>query len=390
MQAIEAQHGLLIENDNKYSFSHLTFQEYFTAWEIKEESAYKDLMAHMTNKRWQEVFLLTAEMSNADVLFLEMKNYIDGILALDKKLQNFLKWINHKSQLVKACYKPAAVRGFYFALEQRLMLEWNEQNQNEDQCIFLVQHFQLACKIDKNIDYSLTIELDIDYAQDLAIDIENLENYLYFQEHESQVNELDDIDIFTIKNNDFLENKQFESMEVPQESDIEKMRFKLSEVTKRIEDSSRKLYLEMQYDLDISEYIKYSFYSKHLYVNDFIKTVIRENLSSQLKEQLKILFQPIYNNSKNIDRSVQQLWEIYYKTWFKQLKNILLIQHRNIGHDWQFNDAQKKLLQQYYDANMLLVDCLNSDCCISCEVRRQIEDTLLLPTNTTADRTSNA
>jgi hypothetical protein len=36
-------------------------------------------------------------------------------------------------------------------------------------------------------------------------------------------------------------------------------------------------------------------------------------------------------------------------------------------------------LQQYYDANKLLVDCLNSDCYVSRIVREAIEDTLLLP-----------
>jgi hypothetical protein len=45
----------------------------------------------------------------------------------------------------------------------------------------------------------------------------------------------------------------------------------------------------------------------------------------------------------------------------------------------QFTDAQKALLQQYYDANLLLVECLNSDCYVSRSVREEIEATLLLP-----------
>jgi predicted NACHT family NTPase len=56
-----------------------------------------------------------------------------------------------------------------------------------------------------------------------------------------------------------------------------------------------------------------------------------------------------------------------------------MIEYRNIGHDWQFSDEQKERLQQYYDANKLLVDCLNSDCYVSREVRLEIEETLLLP-----------
>ena len=64
--------------------------------------------------------------------------------------------------------------------------------------------------------------------------------------------------------------------------------------------------------------------------------------------------------------------------WKEQLKTVM-IKYRNIGHDWQFNDEQKKLLKQYYDANLLLVECLNSDCYVSREVRQEIEETLLLP-----------
>ena len=56
-----------------------------------------------------------------------------------------------------------------------------------------------------------------------------------------------------------------------------------------------------------------------------------------------------------------------------------MITHRNIGHDWQFTNEQEQLLQQYYEASLLLIQCLNSDCYVSRHVRQSIEDTLLLP-----------
>jgi hypothetical protein len=57
-----------------------------------------------------------------------------------------------------------------------------------------------------------------------------------------------------------------------------------------------------------------------------------------------------------------------------------VIKHRNIGHDWQFSEDHKKILQQYFCATKLLVDCLNSSGCkVSKEVREEIESTLLLP-----------
>ena len=66
----------------------------------------------------------------------------------------------------------------------------------------------------------------------------------------------------------------------------------------------------------------------------------------------------------------------------KQIDGPVILNERiqqYIGHDWQFNVEQKILLQQYYDANKLLVNCLNSDCYVSREVRQEIEASLLLP-----------
>jgi predicted NACHT family NTPase len=90
----------------------------------------------------------------------------------------------------------------------------------------------------------------------------------------------------------------------------------------------------------------------------------------QLKEQLP---------NSNCDAKIfDQWWEANGQVWMRQLRAVM-VQHRNIGHDWQFSDEQEKLLKQYYDANKFLVECLNSDCYVSREVRQEIEDTLLLP-----------
>jgi hypothetical protein len=71
-------------------------------------------------------------------------------------------------------------------------------------------------------------------------------------------------------------------------------------------------------------------------------------------------------------------WEATGQAWTNQLI-LIAIEHCNICHDWQFSEVQKTLLQHYYDANQLLVDCLNSDCYVSREIRESIESTLLLP-----------
>lgn len=95
LKAIEAYHGLLIEQAGFWSFSHLTFQEYFVAKHIVDspvpEAAFQSLVSHITEPHWREVFLLTVEMlDSADVLLRLMKERIDKLLAGDEKLQQLL------------------------------------------------------------------------------------------------------------------------------------------------------------------------------------------------------------------------------------------------------------------------------------------------------------
>lgn len=70
-------------------------------------------------------------------------------------------------------------------------------------------------------------------------------------------------------------------------------------------------------------------------------------------------------------------WKAIARSWTNQLRSVM-IEHRNIGHDWQFSNQQIETLKLYYDANCWLVDCLNS-CYITNLVREEIEKGLLLP-----------
>ncbi len=93
-----------------YSFSHLTFQEYFCARKIVATLAYENLVKHINEKRWQEVFSLTVGiMEKADILVLLMKQTVDKLAASDEKLQHFLEWLAHKASSFEYFYKPAAI-----------------------------------------------------------------------------------------------------------------------------------------------------------------------------------------------------------------------------------------------------------------------------------------
>ena len=66
LKTIEVQHGIFTARaKNIYSFSHLTFQEYFTAKYIVDnptKGTLNDLLTHCAKARWREVFLLTTSL----------------------------------------------------------------------------------------------------------------------------------------------------------------------------------------------------------------------------------------------------------------------------------------------------------------------------------------
>ncbi len=129
LKAIEHHHGLLVERArNIYSFSHLTFQEYFTAREIERTRKLEVLIPNIAEPRWEEAFLLTAEMLRQSDDFLKlMKGRIDGMLAGDEKLQAFLEWADQKTNSVEFSYKTVAVRAFYL---YAMMYNTTDRNQS--------------------------------------------------------------------------------------------------------------------------------------------------------------------------------------------------------------------------------------------------------------------
>jgi hypothetical protein len=119
LKSIEAQHGLLIERaHNIYSFSHLTFQEYFTARKYINPDLFETLGTHViSEKRWREVFLLSTDLiDSADQLLWLTKIEVDKILALDNKVQDFLIWLKEKSSSSQVPFNPSTIRAFYFSL----------------------------------------------------------------------------------------------------------------------------------------------------------------------------------------------------------------------------------------------------------------------------------
>jgi predicted NACHT family NTPase len=92
-----------------------------------------------------------------------------------------------------------------------------------------------------------------------------------------------------------------------------------------------------------------------------------------------------FPNSSQSQERFGLWWQTNYSAWAEQL-NITVINYRNINHQWQFSPEQQQVLQRYYDANQLLLDCLHSNCEVTAAIRQEIEATLLLPQKELEDR----
>jgi predicted NACHT family NTPase len=342
LKSIEAQHGLFVERARGiYSFSHLTFHEYFTARKIVtscnpyavDDPTLQMLVIHVAEKRWREVFLLTVGiLESADVLLRLMKVQIDGLLAGDEHLHQFINWVEQKTEPIKSLYKTAAIRSIYWVSGNACM---KSQHRFLDETI-LIYGLNLTTSIDSTFEIDgefyldENFEIDCDLALSIVVELALLFTRFHDNAADSPINNVS------------LEKTNLTTAQ------IKGIRGAFLEIVAKLIDN-------LNYFLDLK-----------------IDTVLKRKIK-QLKKQLPILE---VKNDSDVKELIQWM-KIKGSEWTEQLQTVM-IEHRNIGHDWQFSDEQKQLLQQYYDANKLLVDCLNSDCYVSREVRQEIEETLLL------------
>jgi predicted NACHT family NTPase len=75
--------------------------------------------------------------------------------------------------------------------------------------------------------------------------------------------------------------------------------------------------------------------------------------------------------------SLKNWWLANGQAWTEELRN-LMINYRQLGLNWQFNQQDLQDLQQYWNANKLLIDCLKCTRNISPSLRSHLETTLFL------------
>lgn len=337
LKSMEAQHGVIIERAKGiYSFSHLTFHEYFVAKRIvslipekpdesdrdedfknqelqvdiannklQREQELQKLVKHLINPKWREVFLLVAEiLSDADELFKLMKVKAGKILDGKDNIQKYVENANKMSESILHLFKikdnleakkfKAATRAFFF-----------------------------------DIDY------DIDPERQLCFLLEPRSKYLTcgncFTRIFKDINNLEEGIILAQKYDETAIEPSHKVINANSADEIMKIAVNYGIQSQRLRQDNRE---ELEKIMDI---------------------FFEDNDNMQDKERLK--------HGANKVRKVASK---------------KLLGDRLLGVNFNnFQEEDQETLKQYYYANKLLIDCLlQTDCVISGQLRNEIFETL--------------
>lgn len=319
LKAIEAQHGLLIERaDELWSFSHLTFQEYFTVQWLTQLVP-QQLAEKIVSPNWQKtVMQLVKSQQPADRLLRLIKQAIDRCMTAESSIQIFLNWLLKKTSLLQTNYKPAAIRALYYSLTHTLALD-------------LARALDLELALNLPHDRTLVLDLVLDRALslDCALD-RNL-----------------DLDLVTI-----LENDPSNGLRNELDNDL-----------------GNDLALILDRDHNIVHDLAYALERALIRAIECNLSPDLISLLHQLKDKLP---------TSDCSSKIQLWWSLHGDQWIEQLQQVI-IKHRNIGTDWEFTEEQQQQLKRYYDANKFLINLMTIEGAVTEDVRVEIEEGLLLP-----------
>ncbi|BAQ66233.1 NACHT C-terminal helical domain 2-containing protein [Geminocystis sp. NIES-3709] len=355
LDSIVIQQSLLVERANCiYSFSHLSFMEYFTAIYCINNDVNNLLTLQVKNfkssslfYKWHHVLIFMSGMlSNSNCFLLQMKHKIDNLVSGHNKIQDFLNWLNIKSKSIDTNLKPSAIRAFYLGLEIK------------------TRQPQLSCAIDSELEPIKKIAVEIDMAFDKFCNILpkfDYEEYFYHTNDKRTILQLKDmiIDFNLLRNFDRAYCETFPDV-ITNDRD-----FDLFPIISFIKSN----FLEQKLSIELEK------------INTELDTLcspfdhirMERNKKSNNSDFLEIMRE----RHNNID-----IWKSWWinngKNFLERLRKIL-IENRDICHDWNFTEKEKHLLSYYYNLNYLLIHCLSNYATVTNTIKQQIEETLLLP-----------
>lgn len=399
LNAIEAQHGLIIERANNiYSFSHLTFHEYFTARYVAdhpEPAVLRGAIAHAADMRWREVLLLTASMLDYrniahlfDIWCKQLQQYVQA----DTDLMVFIQWAVRKnsakgelqSSSARATVIMMALIDFGFiraltlaralsrALARVSVLALTLTSAN-DLASDLVRDLvrDLALTLTRNFDLS-TASIRIPTLASFGDRALRLTRQLALALTTASVDDrvrnltrsiIQDLDLTLGLINTsarISDHILVHPMDIPQIDDILVTKSELSQIT---------LWYSV---LQCAECLALGKPTSEEEVKQFRYEYL-ENALSQLEKWHRdaVVVQEIRSILPEPSTKDPEAWN----TFVAKLRDIL-IQYHDIGHRWQFGEVQLDALNTYFTSTERLIECLDV---AVVENRESVLNRLLLP-----------
>jgi predicted NACHT family NTPase len=320
LKSIEAQHGLLVERVRGiYSFAHLTFHEYFAA---------KQITAQFVSQRKEALQTLVSHVANKEwneifLLTVGMLKSADDLLLM------------MKAQIDGLLSLDAELQKFLVWLNGRAIYAASNPTKPGLKYKLAVIRAYHSFLIFENVDINTTA---------IAIC--------------SAVNRTSLLDDSARNISSASDNKQA-----------------MASIIASASDNERAIAIAIGIAISMNSTIE-SVSEITTAILNAVEKAISLTVDSELEQSLQAIKTQLPDpNGDQI--MLQQWWGNFGHAWTTQLRDAQ-IQFRNLVPDCQFNKTQITLLEQYYRANLLLVNCLYSDCNVSLSVKDEIESTLFL------------
>ncbi|MFX0211221.1 MAG: NACHT domain-containing protein, partial [Candidatus Hodarchaeota archaeon] len=321
LKAIEAQHGIFVERARKiHSFSHLTFQEYFTARYIVDNGVtgtWHQLLSHVADNRWREVFLLTVSLlDDADAFFSLFREALDLLIVEDETLAGIIQLVGNKEMSLRLPFKGSIVRSLYLFIE----LFGNYFSSDND--------FGLDSTLENAVKLILTLDGRLSDVLTRVV--------VRYPDRYGQL------------------NLALESCKV----------------------HSPGINNRLAFDLDLIFALRVSiFFSR--FPGKLTKPLL-SRFTQYIKEIVKLSRRIPSSNSHRELKSLSVPTSSSQETWriFSDEFRSVIINSYDIGHKWSLTPEQFKQFSHYVGANVLFVECLQLAFVAD---RESIEETILLP-----------
>jgi energy-coupling factor transporter ATP-binding protein EcfA2 len=364
LRVIEANHGLVIkQSQDFYSFSHLTFQEYFVAHHLVEtrntETLTEVIQEHLTKRQWREVFLMiSGRLANNDDFFKMMFRQINMLVAKNKTVQDMLMWLDNVTTLHGV--KSSSWRAFY---------------------LFVDQVFELYSNLQTKVDYDLAQELAVtlrainkernsiylrSLLSDFAFDLVNFHAQLIA--HKTHEKGFESQNLSPLLKQELPASEQLITMpKLRTEVSLVDKNSGLICITKQEDKNLPQASQQLQPNYSFAQ-IHHSSEDGYNQVNDAADE--RNYINEDLAEFLVFLKESLPD---------EQAPESDVLDWANRLRSAMRL-YLDIGwNDVKFTQDEIKTLKDYFYANILLLKCIQSDSYSTKELRNQIIDHLLLP-----------